>query len=112
MELPQLEINTIITPAETEKVFDKGWLTQLTVVSDDPNATSVYAIIRPARTLEDGSTDILVKENTETVVRISDLFGVIAGNNPKVKPETVQKLAIAMGAVLDALNNYNKDINE
>jgi hypothetical protein len=105
IELPKIEIPPVTIPAVEEKVYDKMWVTQFNVVADKADQASLYAILRPSRTLANGTTDILVQGGTEQVVSLTDLFGILTGTKiePKLTPETIAMGGQLMGLALQFL---------
>ena len=110
-ELPVIENSTPIVVSEVvipEKVFDKMWVTEFVVNSDNPNATRLYAIVRPYCS---ATNEILVQAGTEKVISLDDLFGILQGTKiePKLSPETIAMGGQLMGLTLMFVNKVLAD---
>ena len=98
--LPTIELtNNIETPAVEAKTFDKMWVTDFVVRAENASQSSLYAILRPMCST---TGEVLVKEGTEQVVNLRDLFGILEGRTiePKLTPETIALGGQVMGGVL------------
>ena len=107
-ELPKIEIEPITIPATQEKVYDRMWVTQFQVNSDNPMQTRMYAILRPYCST---TGEILVQAGTEKVIELTDLFGILGGTKiePKLTPETIAMGGQLMGLTLQFLNSVLAD---
>ena len=97
---PEEEVITII-PAEEEKIYNKLWMTQLSIISKSPTEEAkVVAVFKPARDIivnvdgEDTTIKELMPDGESISIVIFDLF-----KRMDEKPS----LAMAMGAVLTEL---------
>ena len=100
------EVVTII-PASEEKVYDKFWLTQLSILAQDPTKEArIVAVLVPARdvTVNVGGEDVVIKElmpdAENTTIVVPNLFERMA---------STPSLAIAMGAVLNELTAIGQE---
>ena len=97
--LPSIETTPLTIPATEEKIYDKMWVTDFVVRADNASNSSLYAILRP---MCSATGEVLVKEGTEQVVSLQDLFGILGGTKiePKLTPETIALGGQVMGGVL------------
>jgi hypothetical protein len=106
--LPSIEITPITIPQVIEKVYDKMWVTDFVVRAENASNSSLYAILRP---LSSATGEVLVKDGTEKVVNLQDLFGILGGTKiePKLTPETIALGGQVMGGVLLFLKKVLED---
>lgn len=102
-QLPDITIDPIVIPAVAEKVYNQMWVTDFVVKADSPLDASLYAILRPYC---QATGEVLVKEGTEKVVDLKDLFAILEGRKvePKLSPETVAMGGQLMGLALMFFN--------
>jgi len=88
-------VTPAVTPATDAVTYDKFWMTQLMVMSRDPNQpTRLRAELKPARdiTVDGVATKEIQPDGQSIVLTIDDVFGR-AGSNPS--------FAAALEAVLE-----------
>jgi len=110
-DLPTIDGDVIVIPAQEEKRYDIPWVTEFKVFADDPTNVRLYAIVRPSCVLSTGAREILIRDKTERVVDISDLFGILQGTKvePKLTLATIQMGGQLMGLTLQFLKAVLED---
>jgi hypothetical protein len=102
----QLELNNpIIVPPVEEKIYNKAWITMLTICSESTDKASLYVKLIPCRDIDEYGNKELKQNITETdvtVMNIDNIFELLQTNT---------QMANAFNELLKAINQYGKEQN-